>query len=449
MSAAYRPQAFVSHITLLPLRQNTDLVAPATNDSKRQLLRLLYYSCLPLAVNVEYTRRFIPLTVLVLALPWFFELLHIFIPPSKLSLAAFISPSLAEYIFASLFTLFFLLLTYIVARATTRLSIPYANCSLFHSSKAMLAACTLLLPFLAILDIVFLVSSLQAGVVETLLAFRSNEQPIGYFGYFILYYYPLILAITWAKNRPAINTVCMLFIVITNLLTGFRTLLFSSALLIFVYNVNTLARIPWRTKLTLLLCIASLFFGYGAFRSVLELRSAASSDIGGTLLDSLNRSFPIRYLVISFRSDTSATLSDLLYTFASPFLPLIQKADGVYDLETTTRIAERLVRPFLIWRGTPGYLATGFSIHIVPFSYLFYGIFGSIFFATLIGSSLGLGVKLSRFYGIMPRVAGATLITFALSVSESFVSGLSSLCYRLLLLFPLAVFSALSCRNRS
>ena len=174
----------------------------------------------------------------------------------------------------------------------------------------------------------------------------------------------------------------------------------------------------------------------------------APLDTGGTFLDGLNRSFPIRYMVMGLRQNVSGTFSDLVTVLSSPFMVLIQKAEGIYNVDNILTVEERLVRPFLVWRGTPQAYATGFSIHVVPYSFLFYGFFGLTFFSSLIGCALGIGANLARLNGILPRILSAFLITFVLSSAESFVSSYTSLCYRLLFLILFVFFSALYPRTR-
>lgn len=394
----------------------------------------------------KISSKLIPWVLLILALPWVFELLFLVVPPRRLSLVNFVRPSFDEYLASSAAIFFFLLLTYFAARVFSRIRIPFESSSFFLASRGILKCCTLLLPFVTILDLYFLYSSLKIGFTAALLAFRFNELPIGYFGYFILYYYPAILAVTWSRNKVLFNLFCLVLIIFTNLLTGFRTLLISSVLIIIIYNIDTFSKLSRSIKLSLILGSIILFLAYGGFRASLELGGAISSDIDGTFIDSFNRSYPISYMALSFRGEVSATFINFVDLFTGPFSVLLQKADGTYDMEDATIIAERLVRPYLIWRGTPGALATGFSIHIVPFSYLFFGLFGLVGFAMLIGTSLGLGIKLSRFQGVLPRLIGSTLIVFVISCSESFVSAYGSLLYRSVLLLPLVLFSAASSR---
>lgn len=400
-------------------------------------------------MNSGSRRRLIFLVLLILAFPWFLELLHLVFPPSNSSIARFIAPSFDEYLASSAVIIGFLVLAYYFACFSARIRIPFKINSSLHASKGIIAGCSGLLPLLTVLDLVFLFTSLKVGLAGALLAFRSNEVSIGYFGYFLLYYYPIVLAITWFRNKASTNASCLVLIAITNLVTGFRTLLISSLILILVYNYKIFKHASLFAKLVFVALFISLFLAYGAFRTGLELGASISPETSGSFLDSLNRSFPIRYIVISLRSDVSATFADLLDLFASPFSVLIEKLDGTYNPDDANMISERLIRPYLIWRGTPGYLASGFSIHIVPFSYLFFGAFGVVFFASLIGSSVGLGINLSSFHGVLPRVTGSFLITFALSSSESFASGFGSLCYRLVFLLPLVFFSVVSSRSLS
>lgn len=399
-------------------------------------------------MNSGSRRKIIFLFLLLLAFPWFFELLHLVVPPNNLSLASFITPSFDEYLASSIVIIGFLLLTYYAAIFSVRIKIPFKSNGTLRASRGIIAKCAGLLPLLTVLDLVFLFSSLQGELAEVLLAFRNNEVSIGYFGYFLLYYYPIVLAITWFRNKASTNISCLVLFAITNLITGFRTILISSLILIVVYNYSIFKQASLLAKFASVALFIALFLAYGAFRTSLELGALISPETGGSFLDSLNRSFPIRYMVISLRSDVSATFSNLLDLFASPFSVLIERADGTYNPEHATAITERLVRPYLVWRGTPGYLASGFSIHIVPFSYLFFGVFGLFFSAFLIGSSFGLGINLSSFHGVLPRVIGSFLITFALSCSESFISGFGSLCYRTVFLLPLIFFSAVSSRSQ-
>lgn len=396
---------------------------------------------------VARNNKYIRLSLLFLALPWFFELLFFIQPPWGLSLAAFISPSLDEYCAASFLIIFFLLVTYISATYSSRILIPCANSSFFLASRGILKCCRASLPLFTVLDLYFVLSSLQGGLFQTLLAFRFNDISIGYLGYFVLYYFPIVLTISWSVNKSYENILYSLLIVSTNLLTGFRTLLISSIIIFLIYNSDYLSRISRSIKLATASLFVSILISYGMLRSALELGDSVDPRFTKSFVDVINRSYPMRYLTIYFRENVSAIFSDFATLFISPVWVLIQKAYGDYSIDDGTIIAERFVRPYLLWRGTPDSLATGFSIHIVPFSLVFYGLFGLLFFAILIGFSIGIGITLSRFEGILPRLLGAFLITFALSACESFVSGYGSLLYRLAFLLPLIFFSAFSLRS--
>jgi hypothetical protein len=102
-----------------------------------------------------------------------------------------------------------------------------------------------------------------------------------------------------------------------------------------------------------------------------------------------------------------------------------------------------MVRNYLIWRGTPGAEASGFSVHILAQAFLFHGIIGILLFSFIIGFFLGLGVRLVRNQNNLNRLLGTLILTFVIGSSEVFSEAWKLLCYWMIFLLILILYAKL------
>ena len=101
---------------------------------------------------------------------------------------------------------------------------------------------------------------------SSLLAYRFNELSIGYFGYFVLYYFPIAIAITWKRNNTLTNAACIVIMGCCNLITGYRTILISSLILILVYNFDIVIGLPRSKKIIAISIFLVSFVAYEIYR---------------------------------------------------------------------------------------------------------------------------------------------------------------------------------------
>ena len=156
-------------------------------------------------------------------------------------------------------------------------------------------------------------------------------------------------------------------------------------------------------------------------------------------MDSLNRSKPLNTLQLIELKEVSLTLTDATKLFTVPIATLFKTFGVEYDdfiniRFNLDRVYEPLFRDYLVWRGTPSYEATGSSISIVSYSYLFYQELGVIIFAFFYGFFIAVGCKLLDSNVYERKILGTTILVATFLCNESVVEATGLFVYSLIFL---------------
>ena len=183
--------------------------------------------------------------------------------------------------------------------------------------------------------------------------------------------------------------------------------------------------------------LALLLVGYERTRQEL-IPDGLNLEIQGAM-DSLNRSRPLNSLQLISDKEVSLPLSDVSKLVTVPIATFLQTFGVENDDFFSTRfnlnnVSEPLFRDYLVWRGTPLYEATGFSISIVSYSYLFYWEFGVIVFAFFYGFFIATGCKLLNSNIYEGKILGSAILVAAFFCNESIVEAINLLVFALIFL---------------
>jgi hypothetical protein len=263
--------------------------------------------------------------------------------------------------------------------------------------------------------------------------------------YFVVLFAPLLIAVVFGQAQMTTLKYSALFLFISiNLISGFRNLLISGLLLIMFFNIRSVLQTK-RTYLIVLLAI--LVVALSLFQGVREAVNPDTliSNTPKSFIESLNRSYPLSSMSLIILKDVQEQPESLLSLFIHPFF-LIYKSlfHQSFPLSFDEyRVSEILYRPLLVWRGTPHFEPTGFSISIVPYS-LLYRPYGLPLFAYLLSLMLARGCLLISSLSYSHRLLGSILLSAALSLLfESFVEGYKLLVYSMLLFLLIIALGSL------
>jgi hypothetical protein len=318
----------------------------------------------------------------------------------------------------------------------------------FNKSPVYIAAYAMcissLLPIFLILDSVFILSSLKNGLTNAILAFRFNTQPIGVLGYTTLLFFPIVLSVAWARNKSIVNYFLLILITFTNLLTGFRILLINAFFLLVIYNYRHFHSIKTKNKVIGLLLFLALLLFFESLRGALESNNSEALFGFGSLLQSVGRSLPIRYIAVALREHVIFDWTFSLNVFTEPFSLILSTIFSLDKPEPISIIvANPVVRAFLVWRGTSDAISSGFSINILANAFILDGFLGLLGFSIILGIFLGIGLRLLQAQSMINRLVGTCFITFVIGSSESFGEAWKLLVYWTVFLFGLVFYSRL------
>jgi hypothetical protein len=380
-----------------------------------------------------------------LIVPWFLNLATIMIGAGEDNIASFSIPASTTIFLSAVHALIYATFFYASAKFTNKyLSQCRLKTSTLASNKKIATFQRLFLVIISGIMIYILYSALRNGIFQTVLEYRFNTRKIGFIGYIVLHFLPILLALRWRERRTKINTILLILLVALNLITGFRILLVYALLMIFLLNYKDFAQ----KKLKLVsigLLIAIGLVSYSVLRGSVESGGAQSEDYSMVQLvvNNLARSLPITYLDLIFSSGYSFDIFTLFALIFEPIYIILAKLFFVFDEHRPVMwgISEALVRPYLIWRGTPASEPGGFSIHIIPFAYMFYGYMGLIMFAMFFGFLSGLGLHLIRSEYTVKRAFGGVLLCSTIMSTESFDTMLSLFWNAVIFLTMMALLS--------
>ena len=388
--------------------------------------------------------RWINSILLLLAAPWFADLALFFNGTQSPTLASFVEPTFDEILVSGLLLVLFLFSVRLFALFCVRLSLIRRPISPVVSDSGVGKVVSFLLPIFCILNLIFLWTALKVGPLNALLGFRFNTQEIGILGYTLLLFFPIVLALAWRQNSLLANSLLLSLITFTNLLTGYRILLINGLIFLLVYNNTYFLRIKNRTKILSAIFLFFVLVSYELFRSNLEFGGSEGVVYGSTIFDTLGRSFPIRYFAIIARNhvETDWSLSYRLIT--EPIEIIYSKIFSLPDPQSvTTLITEPIARSYLVWRGTPDAESTGFSIHILPNSFLLGGLLGIALYSIVLGIFLGLGLQSLDSNSAINRLFGTVFLSFVIGCTESFNEAYRTLFYSIGFLILVVMFARL------
>lgn len=278
---------------------------------------------------------------------------------------------------------------------------------------------------------------LQIGVLEFMYLARTSSISLGHLMYFVLLMFPFVLACDISnKGFSWTNILCLVALILLNLVTGFRLLLISGLTIIVLFN--------WRSFLAInkskLVIAAGIFFvliiGYEVFRgSVID--SGAEQFKLRSSLDSLNRTSPINVIQLIEDTDVSPSIRGVLKLWTDPIFIVLESLGVDLGSAIDTRfnlhnISEPLFSNFLGWRGTPHYVANGFSISIVSYAYLYGKELGIFVFAIFYGFGIAAGCKLIASNVYEWKLLGSALLVASFLCNESVVEATKSLVFSLI-----------------
>jgi hypothetical protein len=377
--------------------------------------------------------------------PWFLNLATIMIGASEDNIASFSNPTLATIVLSAVHAIFFIILFYLSAILTYKVvgQNGWITSPLVSNVKFTISL-ELFIVIISGVMIYLLYSALENGIFQTALEYRFNTRKIGFLGYLVLHFLPILVGLRWSERPGKINFILLILLAALNLITGFRILLVYALLMVFMLNYKNFAKNKfWLTSLALLVLIGLVF--YSVLRGSVESGSDQSGDyeMAHLIVSNLARSLPITYLDLIYSSRYTSDITTLFNFIFEPFSIILNKLFYfVADQQPVMwNISETLVRPYLIWRGTPTAEPSGFSIHIIPFAYLFYGYIGLAIFAIFFGFLSGLGLHLIRSEYTIKRAFGGVLLCTTIMATESFETMWSLFSNAVMFLTMLALFS--------
>lgn len=377
--------------------------------------------------------------------PWFLNLAAIIIGTREDNIASFSIPALSTIILSAVHALIFLIFVYLSAILTYKVVRQSGRVTPTLVTNAKFAiSLEIFIVMISGVMIYLLYSVLENGIIQTSLEYRFNTRKIGFWGYWVLHFLPVLLGLRWGEKPGTVNLILLILLAALNLITGFRILLAYALLMVFILNYQNFAKKKIYTASFVLLIITGLIF-YSVLRGSLESGDNQSGDheIVQLIVGNLARSLPITYLDLIYSSKSTSNIVTFFALIFEPFSIILAKFSLVLADHHPVMwdISEPLVRPFLFWRGTPTVEPSGFSIHIIPFAYLFYGYMGLAMFGMLFGFLSGIGLHLIRSEFTIKRAFGGVLLCTTIMATESFDTMWNLFSNAVIFLTMLALFS--------
>ena len=262
------------------------------------------------------------------------------------------------------------------------------------------------------------------GLLNFFLAAREGLTSIGPIIYFTIIMWPLVLAERFFKRGATFfNIISLVILIFLNLITGFRLILVWGLAVLVIFNWKYFISLSNFKKLTFIIAFLFISFLYQTFRSITSGEDTTFFSFYG-LINSLNRTYPLHYLDLIFQSETNLHFFDIIFFWLNPLfiffnslgLPLEQTVNlNFYVQEVSTP----LFKDYLAFRGTPTYEATGISISIVSFSFLFSNFIGYLLFSISYGLFISLGSIFSSQESYILKILGGILLVGCLFCNES------------------------------
>jgi len=205
--------------------------------------------------------------------------------------------------------------------------------------------------------------------------------------------------------------------------------------IIIIFNWRSLVNI---SKYKLILPVIA-FIAFLGFYEILRANLSQGAGLYElpSVMDRLNRTSPVNYLQLIEMKAVSHSLFDMIKMWLLPIPALLEiiglNFDGTIDTSfNLIHINEPLFAEYLAWRGTPTYNATGFSISIISYSYLFGQELGVFIFAIFYGFFIATGCKLLDSGIYEQKIVGTALLSGCFLCNESVVESNTLLTYGLI-----------------
>jgi len=306
----------------------------------------------------------------------------------------------------------------------------------FNKNEERLHNIILMCFFLIAMYKVFVI--IQYGFIEYLLKSRMGLIPQGFIGHMLLIYLPMLLAMEFKINTNRLYF-CLIFFVFTFLCisTGYRIHFIIGLLMIFIMNLHYFRNLKFYKVFTFFSIILISIYFFETLRE--EYFGGSYAD--RNLLDSLNRTNPISFISYIDSRNLNIDFGMFLQTFITPFSTILSHFGFTEDHmgHSIMDIYQKLFHSYLSWRGTPEYMATGFSMGFFATAFMFGGILGLCFFSIVYGIILAFAKYFYLSRGYVSQLFGGSLMVFLIYCNETPVEGVKSLVYWIFLFFIFSI----------
>jgi hypothetical protein len=367
---------------------------------------------------------------LINLVPVFIDLISIHFGSYESSISRYAPMTLNEIIgysvYSFIYTLIFSLSFYLIAPKFYLVSIKTNHSGFLGAIKIarFVYAFCLLASLMVLFDI------FRQDVISYLISTRSGKSKVGALIYFVLICFPIAIGVLlhkkgftrWAALGGAV-------LVVLNLVTGFRILLFWGGGIVILLHYRKLIGLNRYLLVFLGFVFGLLMYGYQEYR---ELAQGVLDGSGRGIFDSLNRSVPLHTIKLAWDSSISVDLVGFFELLVLPLTLLMSSVFGLNELQVVIpgNISEGLYSSYIFWRDGFYGEASGFSINSLSFSAILIGGAGVFVMPIFSAVMCSLGISLYRSGYILERVAGSLLIVFTVfSMMESFVEAWKLLVY--------------------
>jgi hypothetical protein len=283
-----------------------------------------------------------------------------------------------------------------------------------------------------------LINIFDFGFIDYLLLSRAGKVSQGFMGHMVLLFMPLILSMEFKMNKP--NVYFYVGLVVFTILcaaSGYRIHFVVGLTLFAITNSEYI----YKFRLKMIIITTLIGFSLLTFEMLREQYFGASySD--RSLLDSVNRTHIISFSAYIDEVDFNLDLRVFLHAVLSPIeivlnhFEILNKGDDFF----ISNLYTPLFTDYLVWRGTPKAIATGFSTGFFPTAFIFDKFIGLLVFSILYGSILAIGKKLITSGSYVSQLTGAALLGTLVYSNESLIVSVKSMIYWLSFITIIALF---------
>lgn len=385
--------------------------------------------------------RISKICILILLLPFLFSIIDFLNINTKVAqnhFSLFKITTFDEQIYWLLIYLVFtilILISYCIT-ATLKFSFLVAKHKEFRNFEKKINSYILIL--LICIAFYKLLKIFHFGFIEYLLLSRAGSVSHGFMGHMVLLFMPLILSMEFKMNK---SKVCfyvgsVLFTILCTA-SGYRIHFVLGLVFWAIINFDYINK--FKLKIIIITTVIGLYiFIYEILRE--QHFGASYSD--RSLLHSLNRTHIISFTAYIEEIGFNLDLSVFLHALLSPIkivlshFEILNKGDDFF----ISNLYNPLFIDYLVWRGTPEAIATGFSTGFFPTAFVFDKFFGLFVFSILYGLFLAIGKKLISSCSYVSQLTGAALLVTLVYSNESLIESVKSMIYWLSFITLIALF---------